>query len=162
MLRVCGVFFGCLAGCVALLTWAVGEGSAAMMSSQRALAETASFFLRLLGNDTTVNGVSVVSTRFTLDIIPACTGLFVLGAFLSAVIAFPARWRGKLAGLALGVGAICVTNIVRLITLFYVGAYWPRYFDYAHLVVWQTLVIAISVLLWLAWAARVGRVRQKT
>jgi archaeosortase B (VPXXXP-CTERM-specific) len=132
-----------------------------MVSLQRGLANTTSFVLRLLGNDTRVEGIRVISNRFTLDIIPACTGLFVLGAFLSAVIAFPVRWRAKVIGLVLGIAAICILNIVRLASLFYVGVYWPRFFDYAHLVVWQTLVIAISVLLWLAWAAKVGNARKK-
>ena len=40
------------------------------------------------------------------------------------------------------------------------GAYFPTWFDASHTVVWQTVVILFSVLLWILWANRLGAPRE--
>lgn len=74
--------------------------------------------------------------------------------FLAAVIAFPATWRARLAGLALGIAGIQAMNLIRVVALFLTGSYLPRLFDTSHTVVWQTLVILFGVLAWIYWASR--------
>ena len=44
-------------------------------------------------------------------------------------------------------------NQVRLVSLFYIGHWFPGSFQTAHLVVWQSLMIFATVILWLLWAA---------
>jgi exosortase H (IPTLxxWG-CTERM-specific) len=158
VIRSCAVFLLCLASCAVILTWIVDDGSRAMVSLQRALAHATSFVLGVFGNHTVVDGISVTSERFTLHVIPGCTALFVLGAFFSAVVAFPTRWRPRIMGFVLGLGTVCVLNIVRLTSLFYVGVYLPQFFDYAHLLVWQSVMIVSLLALWLAWSGRAGGV----
>jgi exosortase/archaeosortase family protein len=81
--------------------------------------------------------------------------------FLSAVLAFPAPWTSKAVGLVLGVVAIQLVNLVRVVALFLTGVYLPDFFDSSHTVVWQSIVILFGVLLWIFWANRfaVPRVR---
>jgi exosortase/archaeosortase family protein len=74
--------------------------------------------------------------------------------FLAAVLAFPASWRSRLLGLGLGILAIQVVNLIRVVALFLTGTYFPSLFDASHTVVWQTLVILSGVLLWIFWANR--------
>ena len=76
--------------------------------------------------------------------------------FLAAVLAFPAPWRARLVGLAVGAVAIQAVNLVRVVALYLTGAYFPAWFDASHTVVWQTVVILFSVLLWILWANRLG------
>ena len=45
-------------------------------------------------------------------------------------------------------------NLIRVVALFLTGAYFPDFFDSSHTVVWQTIVIAFGVLLWIFWANR--------
>ena len=77
--------------------------------------------------------------------------------FIAAVIAHPARWGRRLLGIGLGVPALVVINIVRLVSLCYVGALRPDLFDVAHELVWQSLMVFLTVVLWLVWAVTLGR-----
>jgi exosortase/archaeosortase family protein len=74
--------------------------------------------------------------------------------FLAAVLAFPATWRSRLIGLALGILAIQIVNLVRVVALFLTGVYFPRIFVSSHTVIWQTIVILFGTLLWIFWANR--------
>ncbi len=74
--------------------------------------------------------------------------------FLAAVLAFPASWKARFVGLGIGIVAIQLVNLIRVVALFFTGAYFPSFFDSSHTVVWQTLVILSGVLLWIFWANR--------
>ncbi|HEX9944847.1 MAG TPA: exosortase H [Thermoanaerobaculia bacterium] len=110
--------------------------------------------LKLLGQDVTMQGTVIRSPRFAVNIRNGCNGVEAMLIFLAAVLAFPASWKSRLAGLALGVLAIQVVNLVRVVALFLTGAYFPRIFDTSHTVIWQTIVILFGVLLWIFWANR--------
>ena len=62
--------------------------------------------------------------------------------------------KSRLTGLALGILAIQVINLVRVVALFLTGVYFPKIFDTSHTVIWQTIVILCGVLLWIFWANR--------
>ncbi len=42
--------------------------------------------------------------------------------------------------------------MVRIISLFYIGIYFPDLFNDAHIFIWQSLVILAGVALWITWA----------
>jgi exosortase H (IPTLxxWG-CTERM-specific) len=107
-----------------------------------------------LGQNVTMQGTVIRSPRFAVNIRNGCNGIEAMLIFLSAVLAFPASWRSRLAGLALGILAIQVVNLVRVVALFLTGVYFPRIFDTSHTVIWQTIVILFGVLLWIYWANR--------
>ena len=54
-------------------------------------------------------------------------------------------------GVALGVVAVQGLNIVRLISLFYLGQWDLRIFEWAHLYVWQALIMLDVLIVWLLW-----------
>jgi len=110
--------------------------------------------LNLLGQDVTLQGTVIHGLRFVVNIRNGCNGVETMLIFLAAVLAFPASWRSRLIGLALGILAIQVVNLVRVVALFLTGVYLPRVFDSSHTVIWQTIVILFGVLLWIFWANR--------
>jgi len=110
--------------------------------------------LDLIGQNVVRQGTVLRNARFAVNIENGCNGVETLLIFLAAVLAFPARWRWRLAGLALGSVAIQVVNLVRVVALFLTGAYLPDLFDTSHTVIWQTLVILSGVALWILWANR--------
>lgn len=124
---------------------------------QRAFAVATSGVLGVLGCATVAQGTSVVSGQFGISVVTACTGLFATGLYLIAVLLFPASWRARLAGCVVGVCVLFAVNVVRLVSLYYVGVHWPSVLDVVHQVVWQSLVIAIVVAMWLLWAGRASR-----
>ena len=118
------------------------------------IARASGAALDLLGQHTSLAGTVIRSPRFAVNIRNGCNGVETMLIFLAAVLAYPARWRARLAGLALGIAAIQAVNLVRVVALFLTGVYLPRLFDTSHTVVWQTLVILFGVLLWISWASR--------
>ena len=125
-----------------------------MNGIQRSLAMISSGILNLFGQNTIVAGTTVQSSVFGITVVTACTGVFITGLFLIAVIAFPARWTSKLIGAGIGIVGIFLVNIVRLVSLYFIGVHWPGFLDQAHQLVWQSLLIVIAVALWLLWAGR--------
>ena len=87
-----------------------------------------------------------------MTIFNGCNGLITSLIFVSGVLAFPARWPAKLIGVAGGLFAIQLINMVRIISLFYVGVFFPTYFNDAHIYIWQSVVILAGVGLWIGWA----------
>ncbi|HUP23494.1 MAG TPA: exosortase H [Thermoanaerobaculia bacterium] len=118
------------------------------------VAKVSGWLLDVIGQDVTMRGTQIVSPRFAVDIKNGCNGLETVVVFASAVLAFPAAWRTKLFGLVGGIAAIQVINLVRVVALFLTGAYFPSFFDSSHTVVWQSIVVACGVLLFLVWASR--------
>lgn len=107
--------------------------------------------LWLLGAGGQTAGTVVTSKIFSAEIITECTAIFPLMIFLAAVIAYPSGFKKKLWGIALGVPAILFVNLIRLVSLFYIGYWFPSVFETAHLLVWQSLIIFFAVLFWLMW-----------
>lgn len=110
--------------------------------------------LDLIGQDVVRSGTVIRSARFAVNIENGCNGVETMLIFLAAVIAFPASWRWRIAGIGLGVVAIQIVNLIRVVALFLTGAYLPDLFDTSHTVIWQTLVILSGVALWVIWANR--------
>lgn len=118
------------------------------------IARVSGGVLDLIGQDVTRDGTVIQSPRFAVNIRNGCNGVETMLIFLAAVLAFPAAWGARLAGLALGVLAIQLINLVRVVALFLTGVYFPSLFDSSHTVIWQSIVILSGVLLWIFWAHR--------
>lgn len=124
------------------------------------VARVSGFTLDLIGQDVTMRGTIIENDRFAVNIRNGCNGVETMLIFISAVLAFPAAWGARLAGLAIGIVAIQLVNLLRVVALFLTGAYFPRLFDASHTVVWQTVVILAGVLLWIFWASRFAAPRR--
>ncbi len=118
------------------------------------VARESAVVLRALGEDVRVDGQVLSSPRFAVTIYNGCNGLEAILVFVAGVLAFSAGWRARLLGIALGVVAVQVLNIVRVVSLYYVGVWRPEWFSAAHVLVWQTVVILFAVVLWLFWVQR--------
>lgn len=118
------------------------------------VAHEARLALNLLGENASVHGLVLASSRFSVAIYNGCNGLEAILIFTAGVLAFPAPWPRKLAGVALGLLAIQVINVVRIVSLFYIGAFFPAAFSASHVYVWQSLVIVLAVVLWVVWVRR--------
>ena len=118
------------------------------------VAHASAALLNLLSEKVSVAGTELRTAGFSVDIENGCNGVETALLFCSAVLAFPASWRAKLSGLALGFFAIQLLNLVRVVTLFWIGHHRPALFSAAHTVLWQSAVVIAGVLLFLLWASR--------
>jgi len=91
--------------------------------------------------------------QFRFQVVPDCGALPSMSIFVAAMVAFPAAWRKKLIGIALGLPALYAVNIIRLVCLGIVGAYTDGgpAFDFAHHYVWQGIYIVFVVAIWMLW-----------
>lgn len=118
------------------------------------VAKASGIALNLIGQGIDMQGTIIRNERFAVNIRNGCNGVETMIIFLAAVLAFPASWKSRAVGLVLGFLAIQAINLVRVVALFLTGAYFPKFFDSSHTVVWQTVVILFGVLLWIFWADR--------
>lgn len=118
------------------------------------IARMSGFVLRVFGEKAVVTGCVVSSPRFAVTIYNGCNGLITSLIFISGVLAFPAKIPAKLIGVIGGLLTIQLINLVRIVSLFYVGVFLPQHFNDAHIFVWQSLVITAGISLWIVWAHR--------
>lgn len=97
------------------------------------------------------------ATGFGVSIEPGCNGIEACIVLCAAMLAFPASWRGKWAGMAVGCAAVQALNIVRVISLFYIGQWNTAAFNFAHEFLWQALIMLDVLIVWLLWVRRVTR-----
>lgn len=125
-------------------------------------AEFSAAVLRLLGEDATANGVSIHSSRFSLSIERGCDGSQVAAFLVFAILAWPLPilWRRRLIGVVVGVTLLLVLNIVRIVTLYFIGVFWPGVFDIMHIDIWQPAFIATALLAWVTWIYWASRAKR--
>jgi exosortase H (IPTLxxWG-CTERM-specific) len=108
---------------------------------------------------TTFDASVVASGRQLLDslsgrgvsIEAGCNGLEAMILLSAAMLAFPAPWGRRLVGIALGGIAIQALNIVRIVSLFYLSRWSAAWFEWAHLYLWQPLIMVDVLVVWLVW-----------
>lgn len=86
-----------------------------------------------------------------IEIVAGCNGVEAVLILVSAVLAFPAPWKYKLAGIGIGFVAIQALNLVRIISLYYLLLWNRVWFDWFHLYLWQALIILDALVFWLVW-----------
>lgn len=90
-------------------------------------------------------------TGFGVSIEPGCNGIEACIVLFAAIVAFPERWQHKLLGLGAGFLAVQGLNIVRVISLFYIGQWNTTVFNFAHEYLWQALIMLDVLVVWLLW-----------
>ena len=97
------------------------------------------------------------SNTFAVSIEAGCNGVEATLVLLAAMLAFPATWSRKALGLLAGVVAVQSLNVVRVISLFYLGQWNREVFEWAHLYVWQALIMLDVLIVWLLWVRTLPR-----
>ncbi|MCX7562890.1 exosortase H [Xanthomonadaceae bacterium XH05] len=117
------------------------------------LAQASGFIIKLWDRDVYTTGVEIwtADRSFGVGIAPGCDGIEAVIILISAIVAFPSPWKHKVVGIALGFIAIQSLNLVRIISLFYMGQWSQTMFDWFHLYLWQALIVLDALAVWLVW-----------
>jgi len=91
------------------------------------------------------------TTGFGVRIERGCNGVEALIILFAAIFAFPAPFKNKMIGFVIGFFAIQGLNIVRIVSLFYLGQWNQVAFEWFHLYLWQALIIMDALVVWLVW-----------
>ncbi len=90
--------------------------------------------------------------RFPLTIERGCDAIEPSALFIAGVLAFPVGLRLKIPGMLIGTLCLAFINIFRIVSLYYVGVYIPKWFQIMHVDVWQAVFIFIAIVFWFFWA----------
>ncbi|HLG17121.1 MAG TPA: exosortase H [Blastocatellia bacterium] len=118
------------------------------------LARAVTAIINLFGAGAIADGTLVRSSRYSVSIAMGCDGVEASSLFLAGVMAFPTAWRARLIGLAFGIPAIHLINLLRLVGIYYAGVYLPSIVEEVHIYVAQTIVILFSTALLIFWLER--------
>jgi exosortase H (IPTLxxWG-CTERM-specific) len=88
---------------------------------------------------------------FAISIEAGCNGIEAAIVLIAAMLAFPAPWKHRVIGILAGLAAVQALNVVRVITLFYLGQWNVQAFEWAHLYLWQALIMLDVLIVWLIW-----------
>ena len=123
------------------------------------LARISAGLVTLFDRDVVATGnvLRSTATNFAVSIEAGCNGVEATLVLLAAMLAFPASWSRKALGLAAGIVAVQGLNIVRVISLFYLGQWNREVFEWAHLYVWQALIMLDVLIVWLLWVRTLPR-----
>lgn len=92
-----------------------------------------------------------VTNGTAVSIQPGCNGVEAMICLTAAIISFPASWKSKLYGLMFSFLAIQALNILRIISLFYLLQWDKEWFEWAHLYLWQALIILDALVVFIIW-----------
>ena len=119
-------------------------------------ASILSALLGLLGVSHTIDEtVLYLVGGISLKVIDECTGIYELFVYAGCVMAYPTSSNKKLAGIAFGIPAMFGINMVRLVSLAFVGLWFPSIFGYVHYYLWQVTLILLVVFVMLVWIEKI-------
>lgn len=157
VVRACIIFAVCIGLFTFTLTMLMGGDTLGAL--QDFTARATAFFVNLFGGEAEVDGAVILSPASNpLEIIPECLGIISMAIFVSAVLAYPCRIKQKMVGMAIGILALYVLNLVRTVSLFYINSHFPDFLDTAHILIWQSIMILAAIVLWLFWVEKFARV----
>ena len=105
----------------------------------------------LLGYKASVADTSVTSPAFSMQIVWGCDAIEPTAAFVCAVLASPVSLWSKIPGILIGALILALVNLLRIVSLFFIGVHFRRALDIMHEDVWQGAFIVFAIVLWAIW-----------
>ena len=127
--------------------------SAFVLPWTEALARVSAGLITLADPNVAVFGKTLQSTTngFAVSIEAGCNGIEAAIVLVAAMLAFPAPWKNRAIGILAGLAAVQLLNVVRVVSLFYLGQWSLPAFEWAHLYLWQALIMLDVLVVWLVW-----------
>lgn len=117
------------------------------------LAIVSAAIIQLFDADAFAHGkiIQSISDGFAVSIEAGCNGVEATIVLVAAMLAFPTSWKHRVYGLLAGIIAVQGLNLVRIISLYYLGQWDKDVFEWAHLYLWQALIMLDVLIVWLIW-----------
>ena len=158
VLRVATLFFGIVVALFALELTPPGQ-QLFVEPWTAAVAQASSALMRTFDPAVIASGPTLASTQsgFAITILAGCNGVEAMIVLAAGMLAFPAPWKSRAVGIAVGVVAIQALNLVRIVSLFYLGQWDREVFEWAHLYLWQALIMLDALVVWILWLRTLPR-----
>ena len=107
-------------------------------------AQLAGAVLGLFEHGVSVSGTAILG-RYPLQIVKNCDAIEIEILLASAILAVPrVPLRKRAVAAALAVLSVIAVNVFRIVSLYFVGVYWPQAFERLHLEIWPLLLVAFA------------------
>ena len=124
------------------------------------IARVVGWIIGLFGYEASVSETVIHTPQFSIEIVRGCDAIEPAATYIAAVLASPVGVWPKIPGILIGTVAIMLINLVRIVSLFFVGVYYRSAFDMLHEDVWQAAFIVLAVGFWAIWVQWATRVRK--
>lgn len=111
----------------------------------------AGLLIQVSGGQVSQHGNVLSIPSFAVEIVDMCNGVEASLLLCAAILAFSAPWLYKLKGIIVGLAAIYILNILRIINLLYLGAFDRDLFEIVHWYLWDIVLILYIFLLFALW-----------
>jgi exosortase family protein XrtM len=105
------------------------------------------------GEHASVHGATI-SGSVSLTIAVGCDGIEGLILIVASICAFPMSHSRKWAGIGIGAGVIYISNLLRVVALYYIFKRYPVAFSFVHIYAGQVFTIMVGFLFFLTWVGR--------
>ncbi len=131
-------------------------GQAGMLDGYTArVADAAVLLLRMVRIDAGTTGPRIlIDNAAGVDVRWPCSGLTLAAPVVAFLLAFPGPPRRRLLGATVAFLGIQAANVARVAVLAYLSRRAPQYLALSHDTVWNALVVAAVLVLWIIWSAR--------
>lgn len=100
-----------------------------------------------------------VEDRWSLRITHSCNGLILMVLFAVFLICFSGDWLLKLITSVVGVFAIYLINVFRVVSLVLVQIYAPEYLNFSHHWLFTAIVYGFVFSMWLLWINKLSKIK---
>ena len=97
------------------------------------------------------NILQSTTNGFAISIRAGCNGVEAALILIAAMLAFPTTWKHRVIGILAGLIAVQFLNIIRVISLFYLGQWSINAFEWAHFYLWPALIMLDVLIVWMIW-----------
>jgi exosortase/archaeosortase family protein len=104
--------------------------------------------LNILGLGTNQIDNTIYSEAFSIGVSKGCDGIEAMAVFTSALLSYPLPGIHKIRGFATGIFLLFGLNLIRIISLFLIGLYFPSLFELIHKEIWPVAFILAALGMW--------------
>ncbi len=109
------------------------------------------WLIQAFGGEVWMSGNTLSIPGFAVQVLDMCNGVEATIILWAALIAFPSPIGYKLKGLLIGTLTVHFLNIIRIISLLYLGAYDEQMFHWVHWYLWDALIMLDILVVFLVW-----------
>ena len=92
-----------------------------------------------------------------VQVLAGCNAVEVCALLIAAIVAFPGKLKYGLIGAAVGVAALQLVNLLRIISLLYLSRGSESLFEFFHNYVWDAMIGLEGLLIFFLWVRWQGR-----
>jgi exosortase/archaeosortase family protein len=110
--------------------------------------------LNAFHQDTRVLGLTIESPdtpQYAITVQRGCDAVEPTWLVCAALLSFRSSWTCRLLGILAGVIILQALNLVRIVTLYWIGLHLPTFFNTAHMEIWPVGFILTAIVLFVYW-----------